>query len=570
MYILQSLGIAGQDSFDDRDSQRERSESNEWRDDGRYYQDGSFDNRRNISRDDRSERSERSERPQRPDSRDSRTSRESKTFLREEDFHKSRDSDSWVDNHLSDYEEKKVDSIGREDVRERDARHPPGPITREKLEADELQLQFQEKRTSLTQLQRRGSVDQEKKIDSMKDSTTTITTIVDSKKETKVWNRKLERTPPDNSRNETCKAWADAVSPTFDKRKEEEEKLEPIKDDKTVVDLKQSMEKLSVDKRGEDAIEESKDDNKDVDKRREEKSCRNRTNSASSRGGGGRGDSRGRQWGGFNVYNNQRWRGSDNRGRRGGSGTGGARISARPGSARSGSYGHTDSEVSGDEVSSSAELPTTMEEERRPKSPKSLSQQKGEKEDRNREMSRRDDDRIVYSQSSKSGGDKRAPRGYDARPTREGFAPSGEPSRRGRGGGGGGGGGGYRMRGTTTRGTTIEGYGPPSSKSPFSSERNMMMDEKNIGQQNPTTASESSDPNNGVSNLESVDDKTIAKQQALTAGITGRHTNKSPNQQITKQEINHANAASRNQTRKEESRPKRNHSGNRKVSERYF
>ncbi|XP_051158861.1 protein PRRC2C isoform X5 [Leptopilina boulardi] len=506
------MKVSSADSFDERDNQRERTESNEWRGDDRrdihddrnlQERSSSFDNRRNIPRDDRSERSER---PQRPDSRDSRTSRESRTSLRDEDFHKSRDSGSWI-NDLSDYEEsKKSDIIFRDDIRERDRRQPPGPVTREKLEADELKS---EKRC-LTQL-KRGSIEQEKKIDTLKELT------VDGKKETEVWNnRKLERT------SETSKVWADAVSPTFEK---EEEKIE-LKEDKIVGDLKQSMEKLSVDKR-EDVIEESKDDNKD-DKR--EKSSRNRANSGSSRGR----ETRGRQWGGFNVYN-QRWRGSETRGRRGGS-----RISGRPGSARSGSYGHTDSEISGDEISSSAELP---KDERRAKSPKSF--QKGEKEDRNREMSRRDDKRNDYSQIRQ---DNKRP-GYDGR---QGFAPSGEPSRRGRGG--------YRLRGTTTGGR-MEGYGPPSSKSPFSSERSM--DEKNVGQQNPittTTTTTENDANNG-GNLESTDDKTIAKQQALTAGITGRHT-KSPNQQI-KQE-NHTNATSRNQSRKDE-RPKRNHSGNRKT-----
>ena len=498
--------------------------------DDRGLTDRSFENRRNIPKDERSERGERNERPQRPDSRDSRTSRESRTSLREEDFHKSRDSGSWI-NDLSDYEEKKSD-IFREDIRERererDRRQPPGPVTREKLEADELKS---EKR-SLTQL-KRGTADQEKK-----ESTKELP--VESKKEVEAWSRKLERTS--ENRNETSKAWADAVSPTFEK--EEDKLLEPIKDDK-VVDLKQSMEKLCVDKR-EDVDEESKDDSKD-DKR--EKSSRNRTNSGSSRGR----DTRGRQWGGFNVYN-QRWRGAEPRGRRGGT-----RISGRPGSARSGSYVHTDSEISGDEISSSAEFP---KEERRPKSPKPP--QKGEKEDRNREMARRDDKRNDYLQPRAEkrgggGGGGGGGSGYDGRSTREGFAPSGEPSRRGRGG--------YRIRGATAGGR-MEGYGPPSSKSPFSSERSI--DEKNAGQQNLPTSTSESDPNVGSNTLESTDDKIIAKQQALTAGITGRHT-KSPNQgqQVVKQETNHTNPSHgtgpRSQARKDDSRTKRNHSGNRKT-----
>lgn len=61
------------------------------------------------------------------------------------------------------------------------------------------------------------------------------------------------------------------------------------------------------------------------------------------------------------------------------------------------------------------------------------------------------------------GGEKKTAEKLSGKPAnKEGFAPRGEPSRRGRGGGGGGGG--SRVRGGMGRG--IDGYGPPA-KSPF-------------------------------------------------------------------------------------------------------
>lgn len=539
-YDSYSKSSVQQDPFDER----ERSESTEWRDDRRDAredrgpQDRQQDGRRDLPRDDRIERNER---PQRPDSRDSRASRESRTSLRDDESHKSRDCGSWV-NDISDYEEKKRDHLYREETRERerDRRQPPGPVTREKLEADELKS---EKR-NLIQLKRGVSSELEKK-EMNKDNTT------DSKKEVvDAWSRKLDRTP-ENGRNTTekgdnsPKAWADAVSPTFEK--EEEKIIEPIKDEKETVDLKKSVEKLNVDKREDAMNEESKEEFKDE---KRDKNVRNRTNSGSSRGREPRG---GRQWGAYNVYS-RGWRGSESRGRRGG----GPRSLGRPGSARSGSYGHTDSELSGDEVSGSTE--SGKEEKRSTRSPKPS--QKVEKEDRNREVSRREEKRNEYSMS------RSEKRGYDGRVGREGFAPSGEPSRRGRGG--------FRSRGATTGGR-MEGYGPPPSKSPFSTERaERGTDEKqqhgSIGQQNISTTISENDASAVAAQLESSDDKIMAKQQALTAGITGRHA-KSPNQQShqsnNKQEANHTNvghnaASQRVQGRKEESRSKRNHSGNRR------
>ncbi|XP_012533610.1 protein PRRC2C isoform X4 [Monomorium pharaonis] len=522
------------DSFDERErEQRERSENPEWREERNVGQDRQLESRRDVSKE------ERNERPQRPDSRDSRTSRESKTSLRDDELHKLRDCSSWV-NEVSDYEEKKRELYHeetRERERDRDRRQPPGPVTKEKIEADELK---NEKR-SLTQL-KRGSSDLQEKKEQPKDS------AVEMKKDTDVWNRKTERTPESRQierGDNSPKAWADAISPTFEK--EEEKIAEAAKDGKESDEIKQSsLDKPALEKREEALTEDAKEQAKDE---KREKSTRNRTSSSGSRIRESRG---GRQWGGtFSVYT-RGWRGPESRGRRGG-----PRSTGKSGmSAKSGSYGHTDSENSADEISGSTE--SGKEDKRSARSPKPS--QKVEKEERNREVSRREDKRSTeYSQT------RSEKRTYDGKPSHEAFAPSGEPSRRGRGG--------FRIRNTAT-GNRMEGYGPPSSKSPFSSERNT--DEKhqqNAGRQNPPTPTPEKDASLLQSTpVESTDDKIIAKQQALTAGITGRR-NKSPSQQAqqpaNKQDANHptqvSNVSSQKaQMRKEESRSKRTRSGSRR------
>ncbi|XP_011881857.1 PREDICTED: protein PRRC2C isoform X7 [Vollenhovia emeryi] len=522
------------DSFDERErEQRERSENPEWREERNVGPDRQLENRRDAPKE------ERNERPQRPDSRDSRASRESKASLRDDELHKLRDCSSWV-NEVSDYEEKKRDLYHEETrERERDRRQPPGPVTKEKLEADELKS---EKR-SLTQL-KRGSSDLQEKKEQPKEIS------AETKKDTDVWNRKTERAPESRQierSDNSPKAWADAISPTFEK--EEEKIAEAAKDGKESDEIKQSsLDKPALEKRDEAVAEDAKEQAKDE---KREKSTRNRTSSSgsSSRIRDTRG---GRQWGGtFNVYT-RGWRGPESRGRRGG-----PRPTGKSGmSAKSGSYGHTDSENSADEISGSTE--SGKEDKRSARSPKPS--QKVEKEERNREVSRRDDKRgTEYSQT------RSEKRTYDGKPSHEGFAPSGEPSRRGRGGG-------FRIRNTTT-GSRMEGYGPPSSKSPFSSERNT--DEKHqqqsAGRQNPPTPT--SEKEAGLlqsASVESTDDKIIAKQQALTAGITGRR-NKSPSQQAqsSKQEANHANQVAnvpsqKMQLRKDDSRSKRTRSGSRR------
>ena len=87
------------------------------------------------------------------------------------------------------------------------------------------------------------------------------------------------------------------------------------------------------------------------------------------------------------------------------------------------------------------------------RSPKQSSK-KLEKDERNRDMRRGEGEKNFTSSDSR----RYEKRGYEStRGGREGFAPRGEPSRRGRGG--------FRTRGSVGR--RMDGYGPPSSKSPF-------------------------------------------------------------------------------------------------------
>lgn len=88
------------------------------------------------------------------------------------------------------------------------------------------------------------------------------------------------------------------------------------------------------------------------------------------------------------------------------------------------------------------------------RSPKQ-SGKKLEKDERNRDV-RRSEGEKSFTASESRRYEKRG--GYESnRGGREGFAPRGEPSRRGRGG--------FRTRGSVGR--RVDGYGPPSSKSPF-------------------------------------------------------------------------------------------------------
>lgn len=129
--------------------------------------------------------------------------------------------------------------------------------------------------------------------------------------------------------------------------------------------------------------------------------------------------------------------------------------------------------------------------------------------------------------------------------------PSGEPSRRGRGG--------FRLSGNRQR---MEAYGPPPSKSPFSTGGpDEKLNATNSTMQQPPL--QNNDIHVPTNQSESTDDKIIAKQQALTAGITVRPM-KSSAQQGSKNDANHM-SSQRSQSRKDDSRSKRPRSGSRRV-----
>lgn len=128
----------GKDSYDGTGMSRQSSD--EW-----------HDRRPKFGRDDKP--SDRYERPQRPDSRDSRTSKESRHSRDSARDSESRDyMGSWADSsYETAFEDKKKDHF------KEDRRQVPGPITKERIEADDLKS---EKR-NLTQL-KRGQIPEKK------------------------------------------------------------------------------------------------------------------------------------------------------------------------------------------------------------------------------------------------------------------------------------------------------------------------------------------------------------------------------------------------------------------------
>ncbi|XP_058806241.1 protein PRRC2C isoform X3 [Phymastichus coffea] len=533
-------------------------------------------------------------RPQRPDSRDSRASRDSRQSLRgDDDFHK---SGSWA-NDFSDYEEGSKKNFRDEPSAPpvRDRRQPAGPVTKDKLDQEEI-------KRGMTSLKRGGPDPNPKKdqdsgkssIEQQQQSSSMTGGSEANKKDNDVWNR--NKSTPDPIKSNT--SWADSIpSPTFEKEEEEKRLMAAQNNDadKKIGNLKQGMEKLNLDgnKRSSSDLDAEKDEQKD-DKR--DKNARNRASSSGSRGPRG-GEPRGnRQWGsgresnvsnqvpvggqvqGSGSFSNaygQRWRGNEPPARGGGGRrSGGNRMGGSGRSGKGGNYERTDSELSGDEIirEGGGGSLETGKDDRRPstaRSPKP-SAHKGEKDERNRNAASTRKDEAPrqpgeFSQPPKK--NERSASDLDSRrPAREGFAPSGEPSRRGRGGfrnnrggppaatatsggssgtGGGGSGGAPSSAGSGGR---IEGYGPPPSKSPFSS-----------GDDNKQFNVDESGNNAADHHSESTDDKIIAKQQALTAGITGGRHTKSPNQ------MNQPLDAQGKPLKKDDSRSKRTRSGSRRT-----
>lgn len=235
----------------------------------------------------------RDERPQRPDSRDSRQSRDSEP----------RDYSSWADATLeSAYEEKK-----RESHRD-DRRQVPGPITKERIEADDLKSG--EKR-NLTQL-KRGQLPDKK--------------ISDSKKDDKEDSWSIKRMGSDSS--VASKSWSDTTpsAPSSESQKFLDALEKPIKN------LNAAMESVKEEAKHED--DEKKSEKGGVKEKRGPPS-RNRADRS--------------QWAsGYPSHRTFSRRGQG----RGGRGSGGP---PRPSSAKSGDVVGTDSEGSLDEISVSTE-----------------------------------------------------------------------------------------------------------------------------------------------------------------------------------------------------------------------
>ncbi|CAG2054180.1 unnamed protein product, partial [Timema podura] len=547
-----------QDPFDEREIVHDLNlqEEGEWRDmkDWKFHEEQG----RDWNREKESERRDRDERPQRPDSRDSRASRESRTSrdsLRDDkNIHDNTKnlaptrefSSSWADTlvdpppftELKEEKPKKPEYF-REDRERRDiVRHTPGPITREKLEAAELRG---DTKRSLTQLKRSSS--------GLGSSDKKISDIKVDKQERKqsetmdVWNRSSSQKLPehiDTGPNRTVetisKSWTESQSsdcvvqlpqltiPVSEKQVEEathEEKLES--NERLKSDLKETEFDTQHTGEGIKKVDERELNDSEMDKR--DKGNRMRGGHGHSdpaqRGGG-----RQNIWNGYAVYRGGWGPQRELRGRRGGHRV--PRGGRPPSSAHDWNQG-SESELSGDEVSGSTESGKEDmgrqrrpdREKRPPRSPKQGSK-KIEKDDRNREVRHSEGDKTLPSSSDPRRYEKRTGGYENTRGGREGFAPRGEPSRRGRGG--------FRPRGSVGR--RMDGYGPPSSKSPFGQPSDdskvLVSDDKDTKENRNLDSGETVKDELG-GEMMSIDDRTKLKQQQLAAGIIGsgaRHTSK--------------------------------------------
>lgn len=345
------------------------------------------------------------ERPQRPDSRDSRASRESRhshESIRESETRDFHDHSSWADTPFeSSYEEKKKDLY-----------KVPGPITKERIEADDLR---NEKR-GLTQL-KRGQLPEKKIVESKKDEAKDID---DS------WNIRKKNKEVHSDSTAVSKPWSDAVS-SSSSTSENQKFLDAL--EKPIKNYLSSVESIKEEVKSEVDSKKSEKSAFEVSKERDAKrgsSTRNRSDmQGRSQGWGG---------GGGYFYSRSTWS-------KRGSGRGGRSAGLpRPSSAKSGEWVATDSEGSMDEISISTE--SGKDDRTSQKSPKPI--KKLEKDEKNKEIKH---EKPISERKSEK---------YDAR--RDSYVPRGEPSKHGRGG--------YNLRrgGLSKR---IDGYGPPPSKSPF-------------------------------------------------------------------------------------------------------
>ncbi|CAH1975680.1 unnamed protein product [Acanthoscelides obtectus] len=397
-----------------------KEEDNKWHKD--MKDDWDRDDRRSDKREDKYER----ERPHRPDSRDSRSTRHS----RDSD---SRNEYNWGESAYEHaYEEKKKD--------DRIDRRPavPGPITKERIEADD---QRGNEKRALTQLKKGAN-------------------------------------PEKVEKNDDADSWADLIE------QEEARQSEAIK-------------KQQHDHRSQQSEQPQK-------KSDDYSSNRNRSYPQKKNWNSGPSD--------YHPPRSQLW-------------SKGARSGSRHKGGKDYHPGTTDSDASAEEHAIADQKieaknePTAHKSQRSPKPVK-----KFDKDDKNKEN----------KQEKMTGEQKK----QDKPEKRDNYIPRGEPSRHGRGGGAfrSGGGAGGRMGGLGKR---FDGYGPPPSKSPFSSShphedtKDKKSAKEETGTQQASTTDNSSQQQHASSTAASTstttttttsssEDKIKQQQQALAAGIIGK------------------------------------------------
>uniref|UniRef100_A0A0A9ZFT9 Protein PRRC2A n=1 Tax=Lygus hesperus TaxID=30085 RepID=A0A0A9ZFT9_LYGHE len=392
-----------------------------------------FGDDRDLDRPQRPESRDRPDRPPRPDSRDSRASRDSRNSrdsIREDSKSIPESSDfSWG---LGDFDkESKDDKSRKKDVSKDEKRdgprregHVPGPITKEKMVAYEIKQQL--------------SKTEKKEIIS--------STLINS-------------VPEEDTRNKLAPFAPQLPASASDTWSENQDILGPtpgslIKDDSpTMTPLVPASEDITDKSPKEDQTFDKKKDGGSI----KEKDGKNSRGGRGPRTGNRQGD-RPYNPNSSNFFFQRNASGPtpyprDNNRRRG-QGKGGMKDKREFGS---------DSDGSLDEISASTESgKEDKKSERRqlPRSSRSGERKKDKDERNNRETKKIDNDKGLSSRKH----------GYDSVRKEGGFAPRGEPSRRGRGG--------YRTGGRGSLGNVGGHYGPPGSKSPFPSSSGQLLDNK--------------------------------------------------------------------------------------------
>ncbi|KAK9737368.1 BAT2 N-terminus [Popillia japonica] len=446
-----------------------RQSSDEWHSDHRH----------DKYRDEKSSQDRVYERPQRPDSRDSRASRDSRHSR--ESRESMRDSEprehlgSWAESIA--YEERKKES-------KEDRRQVPGPITKEKIEADEKQ---NEKR-NLTQL-KKGSVPPaiERKND-----------VGDKmqEKDSNSWSNPNKETI--NTYDDISKPWADDTSSQsaqdiskleLDNSKKNTTASEPNTPDVVKEDI--DLKKLDI-----------VDVNKEKDEKRSHPPNRNRLDNRSQPWDRNSGSGMYRSW-----YKKSK----------------GAPRSSKP-TSKGGDCQCTDSDGSIDEISCSNDSHKDDKGLRNnQKSPKPTSK-KFEKDDKNKEIAKSDKlDKFDKFEKPDRPNERKMDRYPDSR--RDTYEPRGEPSRLGRGGG--------NMRGRGGLSKRIDGYGPPSLKSPFGH-------------------SEEKDKKSSMddSALSNADNQSMDKAKTNNAGIIGSTRREPPSSNLSRMEKKHDDKFDRGKPRR--------------------